>query len=194
MRLTLALFCLSATVSFAGTITAPVQLSFNDGGISYSGLEFTALANATLTGFTFVNTGNADTVQLTAAPEYINPISGDTVAIGAGNSTAVVSGLSWALTQGTTYFLDDTVVGNDKYNETFGSPYYPVTDSDNLITVNTGLYNGQEFGKVWVNFSSLTVAAGSEAPGTPEPSTALLALGAGAALFGMRRRASAARA
>src|SRR5438874_2916905 len=94
--------CLFASAALAdGIISGPELPALTNN--PYNGIEFTALHDATLTGFTLRNNGVADTVELTIAPNYTFPTNAvDSIGV---NGPGPVSGLNWQLTGGTTYHL-----------------------------------------------------------------------------------------
>jgi hypothetical protein len=106
----LALAVLTSSVAGAATIAGPA-LTNNDSTYSVTGLEFHALGNATLTGFTFQNQGLADMVDLVSTTGTIL----HSVSIPAGTAPDVVSGLTWSLTSGTSYWLLQTTLNNGKF-------------------------------------------------------------------------------
>jgi PEP-CTERM motif len=185
-------------VALAGTIAGPA-LTSPDGGYDYSGLSFTADVNATLTGFTFMNQGLADTVVLENSAGTVL----DSIAIPSSTPTDVVSGLTWSLSSGTLYYLLQTTSENGYYAD-----WGMTAPSDAQISlVDTGdwsftspipsnfyiggtdpTYPGTEW---WGDFNNITTTAAVS--GVPEPySMALLLAGAAAmALAGRRRGRSA---
>src|SRR5580692_3837752 len=106
----LALAVLTSSAAGAATIAGPA-LPNSDSSYTVTGLEFQALDNATLTGFTFQNQGLADTVDLVSTTGTIL----QSVSIPAGTASDVVSGLTWSLTSGTSYWLLQTTLNNGKY-------------------------------------------------------------------------------
>ncbi|MBS0364081.1 MAG: PEP-CTERM sorting domain-containing protein [Proteobacteria bacterium] len=165
-----------------------------------SGLEFTALQDATLTGFVYRNQGGADVVVLSDAQGAVL----DSVAIPAGAPSDTVS-VNWALTAGDTYWLVQTGSGNGDF-----AYYGSALPSDADISVQFSGSFGTSLSDVvskssdasyaigsnrfWADFNNITTTAG--VAGAPEPATwAILILGFGMIGAAARRRTwSAARA
>ena len=160
-------------------------------GHTVSGLGFQALDNSTLTGFTFQNQGNADTVVLTDSVGNIL----DLISTPASTPSDAVS-VNWALTTGNTYYLLQTGGVNGLFG-TFGS----TLPSDADIAIAT-TFNGDgglnsipaaianyDVGDYWGDFNNITTASAA----TPLPAALpLFASGLGAlGLLGWRRKRKA---
>jgi len=164
----------------ADIIVGPT-LNQTEGGHAYHGIDFTALTNSTLTGFLVGNQGKAEAVVLQA------PVASGTVfhsvSIPASSPSFTVSGLDWALTAGTEYWLVATTETNGLY-ATFSG--FPVSDAQ--ISVNSGVFDNftnNETTSFWGDFNNIETAP--LAATVPEPSSlALLGLGT-AAFAGWRR-------
>jgi hypothetical protein len=176
---------LGATAAQASTITAPIPLTSPDSVYTFSGVGFTPTVAATLTDFTFENQGLADTVELVDSAGDVL----DSVSTPAATPSDSVSGLTWALTAGTQYYLLQTTASNSMYT---GGPFVPPSDSEITMT-STGVFssspassaftiNGDVF---WAAFSSI----GTTPSGVPEPGTwGLLLPGLAAMWWGSRRK------
>jgi hypothetical protein len=176
-----------ATVPARADVLAGPVLNQSVGGYAASGIEFTALNSALLTGFVFQNQGAADTIELVASDGTTVLHSLNTPA---GNTSLTVSGLSWALTAGSDYFLINV---SSPSNGRFGASTFPVSDAD--IRVNAGVFQlgGGTLGNstrtdFWSDFNNITTTTAA----VPEPSPLVLlglsSLLASAGSFWRRRR------
>ncbi len=163
----------------ADTIVGPT-LNHNIGGFKDTGLEFTALRDATLEGFVFQNQGLADQIILENATTMTVL---DTLSTPANVTSYTATGLEWALTAGSDYLLLATTSSpksNGKY-AAFSS--YPQADADisvNYSTLMPGLAHTTSY---WADFNDITTAA------VPEPSSfTLLGIGLLGGLVWYRRR------
>src|SRR5262245_46904287 len=98
----LALTVVTSGLAGAAIIAGP-NLPGLSNGWEVTGLEFKALSDSTLTGFTFQNRGKADTVVLTDINgNILNSISTPA------NTTSFVASVNWSLTSGNSYWLLQT--------------------------------------------------------------------------------------
>ena len=163
-----------AHAASAATIAGPT-LDNPDGGWSYAGVAFHANQDATLTGFTFQNQGQADTVVLTdlagnilqslVTPEGVN---------------SFVASVAWALTGGADYRLLQVADSNAMW--TYGDSGVALSNPDISMTA-TGIFGHgvNDFGindnTYWAAFNDITTTSGA---GVPEPATwALMLMGFG---------------
>ena len=184
----LALAVAASGAARAATIAGPT-LTNNDSSYFVTGLEFQALGNATLTGFTFQNQGLADTVDLVNTSGTIL----DSVSIPASTTSDAVS-VNWSLTSGTSYWLLQTTYDNGRwveYETTLPSDAdiaieFSGTFSDNIADAITG--SGFGSNDDWADFNNITTSGAVGA--TPLPAALpLFASGLGAmGLFGWRRK------
>ena len=94
---------LALTVVTSGLAEAAIIVGPNLpvlGSFGVTGLEFKALTDSTLTGFTFQNRGKADTVVLTD----INGIILNSISTPA-NTPSFAASVNWSLTSGNSYWL-----------------------------------------------------------------------------------------
>jgi hypothetical protein len=186
----LALVVVTSDVAGAAIIAGP-SLTSNDSGYLVSGLGFQALDNSTLTAFTFQNQGSADTVSLTNSVGTIL----DSATIPASTPSDVVSGLTWSLTSGNSYYLLQTGGVNGRFG-TFGFTLPSDTDIAITTTFNGGAtivaaLSGTDVGGFWGDFNNITTASVSAVPAPG--SLSLVAPGLGAlGLLGWRRKRKAA--
>jgi hypothetical protein len=190
----LALAVLTSSVAGAATIAGPALVS-NVATFSVTGLEFQALGNATLTGFTFQNQGLADTVDLVSTTGTIL----QSVSIPASTAPDVVSGLTWSLTSGTSYWLLQTTLNNGKFFFLNGGAL--PSDAD-IAIVFGGTFSSSISGAIahalftsnedYADFNNITTTSGSVST-TPLPAALpLFATGLGAlGLLGWRRKRKA---
>lgn len=181
-----------ACALFIGTAQAAVipgpTLNIAGSGWSVTGLEFTALANTTLTGFTYQNQGAADTILLTDAVGNIL----DSVSTPSGTPSDTVS-VNWSLTSGQSYFLLQTVASNELY----ASYGLPLPSNSDLSVIFSGTFaysiadavdnaNGWGSNQYWAAFNDITTS------GVPEPAAWTMML-AGLCALGaaLRHRRSA---
>ncbi len=142
-------------------------------GWSYTGVQFHANQNATLTGFTFQNEGQADTVVLT-------DLAGDVLQSLAtpGGVGSYVANVAWALTSGADYRLLQVDPSNE-YWTYFGG----VAPSNlDISLTSTGLFgssvnsfeiNGNDY---WAAFNDIATSSA----GVPEPAVwAMMLMGFG---------------
>ena len=150
----------------AGIIVGP-SLTVQVSGHSNSGIEFTALTNSTLQSFVFQNQGSADTIEL----QLLNHTIVYSVATPAGNTSYLASGLGWALTAGTDYYLlaTDTSHQPTNSNGLYGSSRFPVSDAD--LQVNYGVFSYVGYNDAWGSFNNIV----TESAAVPEPSTLVAA-------------------
>lgn len=102
-------------VEFCLDIAGPA-LTQNISGWADSGLQITALRNTTLTGFTFMNQGKADTINLIEGTTTVQTIS-----VPASTPTFTAS-VMWPLTAGTTYKLVSVDEANGQWVNFSGFP------------------------------------------------------------------------
>jgi hypothetical protein len=173
-------------------IPGPSTLGLDVTGYPYSGVGFTATVNSTLTSFTFLNQGLADTVELvtpTGAVLY-------SVATPAGDSLDTVA-VSWSLTAGAQYYLLQSTLNNglfDGWNTT------PPSDAEIALT-DTGDFSqtspasasftyggGGPYGtQYWADFTNITTSPAGGVS-TPEPASFTLVLPFAVAVFLRVRR------
>lgn len=150
------------------------------GSNPYSGIEFTALDNSTLTSFDFTEQGSADTVELTT-PDLGSVL--DSIAVpstGTNPSTFNPTSLSWSLVSGDTYWL----VGVDESNGTFVSSGFTFPDADSDISVTTSEFadGGDVTNSLWADFTDIVTTTTA----VPEPGAAAL-VAAGIAMIALVR-------
>jgi hypothetical protein len=185
----------SSSVALADTIVGPT-LSTTDFDYDFSGLGFTANVAAVLTGFTFENQDQADTIELVNAAGTVL----DSVATPADTPSVVISGLNWSLSTGVQYYLLQSTSANSLYMN-----YNLTPPSDTQITLtNTGDFSftspasinfsiggsgsGSSSGNdYWAAFNDITTETA-----TPEPASVLLILPVALAMFLITRRKRAA--
>lgn len=171
--------CVAGSMASAAVIPGPV-LTSPGAGWTTTGLEFQALDNSTLTGFTYQNQGQADTIVLTDTAGTIL----QSISTPAGTPTDAVS-VNWALTSGKSYWLLQTIASN----ELFSGYNLPLPSDADIAVIFSGTFdygipaavsNSQNWGsnELWAGFNNLTTVSGT----VPEPSTwAFLTVG----LFGL---------
>ena len=172
---------LSAQAASAAVIAGP-GLGNPDGGWSYAGVAFHANQNATLTGFTFQNQGQADTVVLTdLAGNILQSLATP------GGANSFVASVAWALTGGADYRLLQVAESNAMWT------YYGAAAPSNadISMTATGIFGSgvNDFGiygnDYWTGFNDITTQG---VAGVPEPAAwALMLMGFG--LIGATARA-----
>jgi hypothetical protein len=191
-------FLATAMIAFAARaaiIPGPSSLSAPT-TFSVTGLEFTALTDTTLTGFTFSNLGRADTVYLTNSSGAVL----DSVSTPAAETPDAVT-VAWELTEGRSYFLLEDSGSNISNGEFADYSDTLPSDSDIEMTISGAFGDGlagvaaDPSGGIpyytdnayWADFTNLTTGAA-----IPEPALwIMMALGVGllgAALRSARRR------
>ena len=163
----------SAHAASAAVIAGPTLDSAGSGWI-YTGLSFHANQAATLTGFTFQNQGQADTVVLTdMAGNVLQSLATP------GGVGAYVANVTWTLTAGADYRLLQTTASNEYWTYYGGAA--PSNADISLIDTGTFSYDIHAAGisgtDYWAAFNGITTASGA---GVPEPATwALMIMGFG---------------
>jgi hypothetical protein len=166
----LALVVVTSGLAGAATIVGP-NLPGLSSGFEVTGLEFKALTDSTLTGFTFQNRGKADTVVLTDINgNILNSISTPA------NTTSFDASVNWSLTSGNSYWLLQTAaISNAKFAFLTGSFVLP-SNSDIAILfagtfdhtiagavafgVGCGVPNCGNFPTfAWADFNNITTTA-----------------------------------
>jgi hypothetical protein len=192
LKLISAIVAFSAVVALgqvsarADVIAGPLLTNSGSGWV-YTGLEFQALQNTTLVGFTFQNQGQADTILLTdTAGNILNSIG--TPAL----TPSYVASVNWSLTGGNSYFLLQSVASNELYVN-FGQPLpsnstLAITLSGTFAyTLPDAVSNAGSWGsnEEWAAFNDITTTSA-----VPEPSTwAMMLLGfAGIGFMAYRRK------
>ncbi|MES2392473.1 MAG: PEP-CTERM sorting domain-containing protein [Acidobacteriota bacterium] len=168
----------------ADTITGP-SLTSPDSGWTYTGVGFTANIDSTLTGFTFVNQGHADSVILYDSTGDVL----DSIAVPA-STPSYTATVNWSLLAGHQYYLIQPGLNNSYFANWGGS-----LPSDTQITMtDTGIfgnhappppftYSGNSY---WTAINNIQTSAPISA--TPEPSSWILMLSAIPAMFSVVRR------
>ena len=168
------LAALGTSYSQAEVVNGP-DLPNQNSGWTDTGMQITALQDATLDSFVFQTDGYNDTIELTLTDGTVLdaiPFTGDG---GTKESSTITAG--WDLTAGTTYNL---ISVNDE-NSYWNGFSFPVSDDD--LTVDGGYGNGEIQPAYWFHFNDLTTGAA-----VPEPTTLALAGLGGAALLFRRRK------
>ena len=135
LRIILAVF---AAVSLSAALPAQAEVITGPAltyarGWNVTGVGFTANRNSALTGFTFQNTGKADTIVLTDNAGTILY----SVATAAGTTSLPVS-INWGLSSGATYWLLQTTDSNNLF--AFYAPATLPSNAD-ITMVRTGAFN-----------------------------------------------------
>jgi hypothetical protein len=184
------LFAAGGSTSAVADVIVGPTLNQYDSGYTVSGLAFVANADVDLTGFTFQNQGNADTIDLTdSSGDVLDSI--DTPA----SAPSATMSVDWALTQGQTYYLLQTAGVNALYAGYGGS--LPSDPDISITFVGTYAYSvtqavgpsGFAANEFWASFNDITTSGVA----IPEPGVwSLMLVGFGAAGAALRHRRRAA--
>lgn len=142
-------------------IAGPTVLAFKERNWQFSGIEFTANRDTTLTSFTFDNQGNADTILLTDL--LGNELHSVSTLPGMPTDIATVD---WSLDAGQSYLLFRTTSSNSLYaNWDLALP-----SNQDITILNSGFFSGAyaDLGAFpsnlyWSSFTNITTSA------VPEP-------------------------
>ena len=184
------LVALSLTAVGAGLARADVMagpsLTDSDVNWQFSGMGFTANVDSYLTGFTFQNQRQADSIELVDAAGAVL----DSVATPASTATDVVS-VNWQLTAGDQYFLLQTTASNSRF-----AVYGAALPSDTQITLtDTGIFSSSPVSTSfnirgnleWAAFNGITTVSAATSA-VPEPGAfQLLVVALGLGLILARR-------
>lgn len=170
----------------AAQVIAGPELVADEIGWTYEGIEFEALQDSTLLGFTFQNQGGADTVVLTdAAGSILHSL------VTPAGSPSFTASVNWALSAGSTYRLLSTANTNGRFVLASGP-----LPSNSDIAITAGFFGSSTatpaYQQFWASFNDI-VTSGDAVGAVPEPATwAVMILGFGAVGATLRRRSVAA--
>jgi hypothetical protein len=126
----------------ADVIVGPAMPQFGfTSGWSVTGLEFKALTDSTLTGFTFTNQGKADNVVLTDITgnilQQISTPAGTFSTFGVATPVSV----NWSLTSGNSYWLLQTTLNNGWRRNLSSNPPFVLPSNSDIAILHAGSFD-----------------------------------------------------